>query len=288
MRRALTTPHSAVWLLAGFVGLASGVIAQTVPSEPAPATGLALVLAEQAEAPFPARLQAVRALSKTLSSNEVQALYALLNRKNGEDPAAPGERNALKNDVVNILRGQQTLPSDLPVRLMAMFNDPTHDAVWRDYCIQHLGVLYPDITPPARQTEACTLLWSAAAEKPGSIPGTALIALANLCGRPGFEKARITALALSMVRAPDYGEPAKITAFQICAKLGETAVLADARQCLADGSVMLRVSALACVGLLGDASDLPAVRAAEASTDIRLHTAAAAALKRLQAKSSNH
>jgi hypothetical protein len=228
-----------------------------------------------------ARLQAVRALSKALSSNEVHALYGLLNRKSGEDPATPAERNALKNDVVNALKMQKVIPADLPARLIAMFNDPAHDAVWRDYCIQHLGSVYADITPLALQEQARQTLWTAASEKQGSIPGTALIALANQSGQPGFEKARIAALALTLVRSPDYGEPATITAFQICAKLGEQAVLPDARQQMSNGSVLIRVSAMACVGFLGDQSDLAALRALESNSDIRLRTAAQAAIKRL-------
>ncbi|MBM4165235.1 MAG: hypothetical protein FJ222_12465 [Lentisphaerae bacterium] len=231
-----------------------------------------------------ARLQAVRALSKELLPDEVQALYGLLDRKSGEDPASSAERNALKNDVVNALKMQTVMPADLPARLIAMFNDPAHDPVWRDYCIQHLGSVYAVITPLALQEQARQTLWTAASEKQGSIPGTALIALANQSGQPGFEKARIAATALALVRSPDYGEPAKITAFQICAKLGEQAVLPDARHQMTNGSVLIRVSALACVGILGDQSDLAALRALESNSDIRLRTAAQAAIKRVLAK----
>lgn len=271
---------------ASLAALAADVPAPAAPAAPgAPAASLAVVLGQgtgsETVPSHAARLQAVRALSKALSSNEVHALYGLLDRKSGEDPATPAERNALKNDVVNALKMQKVMPADLPARLIAMFNDPAHDAVWRDYCIQHLGSVYADTTPLAMQEQARQTLWAAASEKQGPIPGTALIALANLSGQPGFEKARIAALALTLVRSPDYGEPAKITAFQICAKLGEQAVLPDARQQMSNGSVLIRVSALACVGFLGDQSDLAALRTLESNSDIRLRTAAQAAIKRL-------
>ena len=282
--RVRRTGLSALMTLA--IGQASlTALAADVPAPGALGMPLAVVLGQgtgsETAPSHAARLQAVRALSKTLSSNEVHALYGLLDRKSGEDPATPAERNALKNDVVNALKMQKVIPADLPARLIAMFNDPAHDAVWRDYCIQHLGSVYAEITPLALQEQARQTLWAAASEKQGTIPGTALIALANLSGQPGFEKARIAALALTLVRSPDYGEPSKITAFQICAKLGEQSVLPDARQQMSNGSVLIRVSALACVGILGDQSDLAALRALESNADIRLRTAAQAAIKRL-------
>jgi HEAT repeat protein len=276
LARAAEDPASAVSAVSGSFGMTLAVVlghstGQVTGSETAPSHA--------------ARLQAVRALSKDLLPDEVQALYGFLNRKSGEDPASAqassAERNALKNDVVNALKMQTVMPADLPARLIAMFNDPAHDPVWRDYCIQHLGSVYAGITPLALQEQARQTLWTATSEKQGSIPGTALIALANLAGQPGFEKARIAATALALVRLPDYGEPAKITAFQICAKLDEQAVLPDARQQMTNGSVLIRVSALACVGILGDQSDLAALRQMESSSDSRLRTAAQAAIKRV-------
>lgn len=121
-------------------------------------------------------------------------------------------------------------------------------------------------------------------ERQGSIPGTGLIALFNLCGQKGFEKDRISAKSLEMVRESGYGEPAKITALQICAKLGEKAVLPDARKLAAGGSIPIRMSAMACLGMLGDKSDIGMLKASESSTDIRLKTAAQVALKKLKAK----
>ena len=102
-------------LMAVAIGQASlAALAADVPASAAPAASgasgmpLAVVLGQvDGSGTVPshaARLQAVRALSKALSSNEVHALYGLLDRKSGEDPASSAERNALKNDVVNALK----------------------------------------------------------------------------------------------------------------------------------------------------------------------------------------
>jgi hypothetical protein len=245
--------------------------------------GLATVLGA-AEASYPVRITAVKGLGKSLSAEEITALYDFLNRKAGEDKARPGELNAIKNDVVNALKMQQAVPRELAGRLVAMYNDRTHDEVWRDYCIQHLGDFYTQIEDEEGRERARRAIWSSVNERQGSIPGTGLIALFNVCGQKGFEKDRITAKALELVRSPEYGEPAKITALQICAKLGEMAVLPYARKLAASGEVPVRMSAMACLGMLGDKSDLELLKKSEISTDIRLRTVAQAAISRLKAR----
>ena len=84
------------------------------------------------EASYPARIAAVKALGKSLSAEEITALYGFLNRKAGEDKALPGELNAIKNDAVNVLKMQQAMPRELANHLAAMFSDRSHDEVWRD------------------------------------------------------------------------------------------------------------------------------------------------------------
>ena len=83
---------------------------------------------------------------------------------------------------------------------------------------------------------------------------------------------------------PDYGEPAKITAFQVCAQLGDAELLPDARKVVISGdSVPLKISAIAYIGLMGGASDVELLKKYLSGTEIRLRVPAKAALKRLAA-----
>ncbi len=231
------------------------------------------------------RVEAAKALGTSLASDEIMMLYSFLDRKaSSEDPGKPGELNALKNEVVNTLKMQANLPPELANRLMSMYGNRSHDEVWRDYCIQHLGDIFLSIQDEDCMVKARGILWLAVNEKHSSISGTGLIALFNLCGQKGFEKDRISAKALEMVRSLAYGEPAKMTALQICAKLGLLAVLPDARKLALGESIPIRMSAMACLGVLGDKADLELLNMAERSTDIRLKTAATAAISRLKAK----
>ena len=107
--------------------------------------GLSAVLVSDGNHDYLPRLNAVHALGPDLSTDEINALYALLNRKVGEDPMPLDQLNAIKNDVLTALRKQTKPPAALANNLAAMYCDPGHDVVWQDYCIQHLGAWYPSI-----------------------------------------------------------------------------------------------------------------------------------------------
>jgi len=242
---------------------------------------LAVVLGNGNE-PYLLRIKAVHALSKNLSDSEILCLYLFLNRKQGQDNLPLEEVNAIKNDVVSVLKVQETKPACLANNLMAMYYDREHDNVWRDYCIQHLGNFYSKIGDPAEQKLARETFWKAAEEMQISIAGTALIALSNNTGSPGFDKAAIGNKALALVLDPKCGELAEITALQICANLGEKGVLPPARKISdSSASVPLRMSAIAAIGTIGEESDRLLLEKYSASSDTRLRTAALSALKRL-------
>ena len=178
------------------------------------------------------------------------------------------------------------MPPDLVPRLAAMFRDPAHDEVWRDYCVQHLSRLYGELESETDREQAREVFWAAVNAKNGNISGTALIALADRCGTSGFEKDRICAKALEMATSAEYGEPARITALQICATLGVAAVLPEARKRAAAGPAPIRMSAMACLGALGGESDLALLKQVESGTDSLLVNAAQAAAKRLNERFS--
>lgn len=118
--------------------------------------------------------------------------------------------------------------------------------------------------------------------KQSSIPGTALIAIANNAGTTEIPVRLVTDKAVAMVGDSAYGEAARITALQICAKFNDPRVLSPAREiAFSKCGVPLRVSAIAALGAMGDGSDVTRLKPLAQSTDIRLRTAAAAAVKKL-------
>jgi hypothetical protein len=246
---------------------------------------------------FLVRQEAVQQLGSSLSDQEVEALYHLLYRKAGEDSLQADELNALKNEVANVLKSQQRSPAVLIGHLTAMF-DPstgstgspqagsgratTQDAVWRDYCVQHLGTLYRAAEGDDRAAVR-DVFWSAADEKTAGIAGTALIALVNNLEESDIDRQAVADKAVTIAGGDGYPDAARVTALQIGAKLADPRILPLARS-IADGSlaVPLRASAIAAIGTLGDTSDRSSLEKHSQSTDIRLRTAAQSALHRLQ------
>jgi len=243
---------------------------------------LLTVMGREGKNVYSTRNNAVKSMGKDLAADEIQSLYALLNRKRAENGLKSGHLNALKNSVLNVLGSQREPPADYANNLMAMYYDRGHDSVWRDYCIQHLGGWYARAGEKEKQAIAATL-WDATKETKLGIAGTALIALASNCDDSGIDTARVAERALTLGTSAECGTLAKITALQICAQLGERKVLPTARSIAGSRSaVTLRMSAIAAVGTLGDESDKPMLSKYAASTDVRLRKAARSALSRLR------
>ena len=230
------------------------------------------------------RQDAVGQLDNRLSDEEYKALFQFLARKPMEDALTSDELDALKNEVVNCLKNQGRNPAELIRRLVVLHQDESQGEVWRDYCVQHLGTLYKAAEGADREATR-KLLFQATELMQSSIPGTALIALANNSGTTEMPVRQVTDKAVTMAGDASYGEAARITALQICAKFSDMRVLLPARE-IAFGKygAPLRVSAIAALGAMGDGSDLDQLKPLVQSTDIRLRTAAAAAVKKLSEK----
>ena len=220
-------------------------------------------------------------LGNRLSDEEYKVLPQFLARKPAEEALKPDELDALKNEVVNCLKNQERNPEELIRQLVVLFQDESQGEVWRDYCVQHLGTLFK-AAEGADRDATHKLLFQATELRQSSIPGTALIAIANNSGTTEISVRQVTDKAVTMAGDSAYGEAARITALQICAKFNDPRVLSPARE-IAFGKygIPLRVSAIAALGAMGDGSDVTRLKPLAQSTDIRLRTAAAAAVKKL-------
>ncbi|MGO9199259.1 MAG: hypothetical protein ACLQM8_01810 [Limisphaerales bacterium] len=239
-----------------------------------------------------ARWAAIRALGTALSRAEIEALYGYL-RGHEKDPNGP-MRGVLKNDVILALKNQQPPPKELGGVLLGMFYDKEQDPVIRNYALQHLATWYDQCGQKAQVLEA---LWAGTTDADTSIVGTALIGLSRLSqGETGLEpassqpaadidRARLAAAASAVAEDSNGSDTARATALQVCAGLGIKSVLPTAVD-LAQGagSVPLRMSALAAVGALGGADQVPLLNSLAGADDARIQTAARAALRRLEAR----
>jgi hypothetical protein len=243
------------------------------------------------------RNDAIRALAKPLSEDDVRVLLWFLDEKfSQQEEYDLLTFNALKNDVLGVLLERAPPPEGIGQSLARMFRDPNHDDVWRDYCVQHFAVYYQarrraGATATDRDLRAIeAAYWEAVAVSNSTTAGTALIGLRQLAGDfPEMDGRRVAAASLALATNPSAEEGARVTAMQICAELGETKILPLARALAADGaSVMLRLSAVGVIGRLGTSDDANLLNSLASKGEQRIRTAVAAALKRMEHRRSGH
>lgn len=227
------------------------------------------------------RWAAVRALGTHLNQAERTALYDYL-RGHEAEPAGP-MRGVVKNDVILALKRQQPPPQELAGALAGMFYDKEQDPMIRNYALQHLASWYGQCS---EKREIVDALWAGTTDTDASTVGTALIGLSRLSQASApVDTVRLTTAATTVAVNPSGNETARITALQVCSQLGVKDVLPVAVN-LAGGSgtVPLRVSALAAVGALGGADQIPWLNRLLEADDARIQTAARTALRRLEAR----
>ncbi len=195
------------------------------------------------------------------------ALNAALVELRGPVPTAvhPLSFNARKNDILGALLDQASLPPSLGPAMLAMYADPDMDATWRDYVVQHFPMYWDarwpegsDPTADAFFSDFMATYWQAAEDTEGTIAGTALLGLERLSRtRPEVDVSRVAELALRVALDPDASEFSRISAIQVAARAGAPGALALLRETLGGpSSLMMRISAIAGLGHVGDSQDL--------------------------------
>ena len=237
---------------------------------------------------FEQRQRVIRGLAENLSLRDEEALVRFLYL--GEDAVGlrAGELNALKNEIVNVLKRDAKIRRRLAESLLELWGRGGGvDEVWRNYCLQHLATLYWQVDETVRE-RIHQAWWAAVEEREGTTAGTALLGMArNLRGESG-ESVQVAERAAAIAGDEGYSDAARITALQVAAKLGNRKVLEVARRIVEGGGyrVPLKVSAVAVLGMLGDAGDAERLRGLRASSDRRLRKAAEAALERLRGRNA--
>jgi len=242
------------------------------------------ILSPDTGLPYQSRMNASRELESPLTRDECGAIYAFLHQSAQEAGLRPQELNALKNHLVNIVKINSTDILSLIRHLMTLFYDTGQDPVWREYCVQHLGTLY--VQAGIHQPALVKLFGDALRDKEGSLAGTALIALRLNRRNEPYTSRLVAEEAYVVASSAEYSSASRTTALQIAAAEDDPRIVQLARTVLRESTdVHLRVSALAVLGKMGDSTDVDGIEAHASSGDVRLRSAASAALKMLQSRS---
>ena len=271
-------------------------LARPLP-EPLAPPDIDLILGLGADADYGTRLTAVHKIGKHLDEKQVERLRAFLETKHGpESGLGLMGFNAVKNDVLDALLRQETLPEGLGDQILGMSRNTLMDPIWRDYCIQHLPVYYKRRWPePIGEGEqdlervaflkAC---WEHVRLPAGPQAGTALLSLERLAGsHDEFSEKAIGKAAAAIALDPESSVLARIPAIQMAARMGEARALPAARQLARTGKPMnLRLSAIAAVGFNGTEQDLPLLQGILDGPNRHTRKAAARAIARIKERAA--
>lgn len=217
-----------------------------------------------------------------LLRSDIDALLAFLHKKKDTEPLSLLEFNAIKNDVCALLMDQKQRDIPLTNHLIAMYFDKSFDGVWREYCVQFMGTWYAKIHSDDEKELLRYTLQKALKDK-DNIVGTAILQLGNLVKTGDFDKREIRNIAYGLSSDPDTDDKVKMTAFQVAADLDHPQIAELARQVIKENkNVLLKMSAIAVLGKSGNTFDLGELARLSNSTDIRIRSAAQAAIKKIE------
>ena len=191
------------------------------------------------------RLRQVHALPDDLSAADREAVARYL--KYGENSDI---ELVIKNDLMNKLRNQKTLPPELTGVLLDLYSDRKQNVTVRIYALQHLRPQY-ELTRDAAIRQA---FYDALNETDNEIAGGALLALRDLCTEypKEFDTAVISRRAAEIARDGNVSNLTRLSAVQVAAML-DNAEIEPAIRSLAENSstpLTLRLSAIAGLGQL--------------------------------------
>lgn len=201
------------------------------------------------------RSRAIESLGKELPDSEIKALLAYLD---STDNNLRQERvAALKNDVMNLLRAQKSIPPDLAPALIKIFNAKRQDSVILDYCVQHLGALQEQLDDAAQLGAIYSCIRKASLDENASYSGTALVAMSHRKNPSDENNAFLTERAAAIATSPKSHEAARITAIMVASENGCEEILPAVREIVASAadSISLKIVAINALGRLGNDSD---------------------------------
>lgn len=241
------------------------------------------------------RVRAIRALGSNLSAEEFESLYNYVLVPSHVDSREQRNEYWLRNEIMDKLAGQEAVPAGLADVMAKVFQDRQQGTVMRDYAIQHIPPIYARVSAEEQEGLRATM-WRGAGETDSSIAGTSLLALLKisreLASTPtadgalddqAKERVRLEQAALRLASDEQCGELARITAVQICGRLGvEPALSVVGRLAQGAPSIPLRIASIAALGDIGGEQAEALLQQLAQDPEVRLVPATRSALRRLR------
>ena len=248
-----------------------------------------LIIGDGERTDYDIRYKAINNLSKSMQLRDVAHFVAFLSKLPVDDKLKQSALATIKNNLADKLLAQTRFPDGLLEAFVKLVDDPKQGIIWRDYVLQK----YPELLRWLHTLEDRKLiiakLWKMTETKDKTFAGTALLGLMRL-SKVNNEEANPEKLGKQALKVADddtFSLASRITALQVSAMLGERGALPVARRIAGSkGEVMIRVSALAALGILGDYSDIVLLEQYKKGSEYRLRRAAQSALDKIHKRNS--
>lgn len=244
------------------------------------------------------RVKAVRDLPNPLDSPTVEMLFAFL-----QNPPAGKKSDwyLVCNEIMEVLRKYNHLPGIYTARNLSLIQSTGADPVIRDYSAQHLAQWISGIDPSACEQDPgkASAAFAAMCEEASNpanghltLAGTTLNGLADAVINGNSlmqqERGNVGLLALKILDSPQehFSNLNRATAIQVAARL-QVPELPERCRALVSNSLVsadLRLSAIAALGLVGEAKDRELLESFASNETFKF--AAAAAVERVHQKYS--
>lgn len=239
------------------------------------------------------RSRAAANLGSGFNAEEVNLMLKFLDEKfAGQSEYNSLELNAIKNELSWALLHQDKPVESYCNALIAMYRNPAHDYVWRDYCIQHMAIYCSQLGDHSGASKNAALygvracLDDATKNITKPICGTALIGMLNLLGIDGVHGAlNVSDTALQIAKNAKACNSARASAIQVAMELKAEGVLEVARELAQSGGDALLLTSAACaIGRMGSVSDVTLLEKLSRHSDSRISLSARRAVKLLKAR----
>jgi hypothetical protein len=238
-------------------------------------------------ADYQQRFRATHHLGDKLSPGYIATLCLFLERLPQDDIARADDLPVLKNNVADALLRQRALPDPLFDVFVAVFADARQGELWREYVVQKVPEFCLRLTDEGRRLKALQFLRERAVDTDYIFAGTAILGLDRVrTAHPDWVSSNeIARLADGILGSPKHALASKISALQVLGANDAARGRQEAARCLKDdSSINLQASALATLGDIGLPGDRELIEPYAQNPDLRLRTAAAAAIARLTAR----
>jgi len=187
-----------------------------------------------------------------------------------------------RNNMANALVWQENPNPRLHELFIKMLEDRTENPVWRDYCLQFLSESLKSTSEP----EAVKAVLARYAKGKDALAGTAIVHLAYQESRGALQLDEAFSRQVeAQLTDPEVSSVTKMSILGVIGQRRDTRLLPVVRTCagtsLDDG---LRRCALAALGQIGVAEDLPLIQAATTHSNRAVQLAAQSATERLKAR----